>query len=116
MSHNLIGDFDMTSKHTPGPWCICGNEKEATIVRAGDGIATHVARLHEMWICDEHGGSVIANARLIAAAPDLLAALADMVDALKLDTLQDGGQFIGEAYADLFAAAQNAIAKARGQS
>ena len=63
--------------HTPGPWttkkldigtydvCRCGN----------DEIRTRVCRLHASQIQPEHGGTIEANARLIASAPDLLAAL-----------------------------------------
>lgn len=52
--------------HTPGPWTTDGHEIfEPTAARPGCGVAK-VNRLHE-----EHG----ANARLIAAAPDMLAEL-----------------------------------------
>lgn len=59
----------MNTKHTPGPWVIVGgNSEEATIVcKPGDGIVTHIARLHDQWICDEHGGSAFENARRIVA-------------------------------------------------
>jgi hypothetical protein len=67
----------MKSNFTPGPWttkkidtgtydvCRCGN----------DGLRTRVCRLHASQIEPEHGGTIEANAKLIAAAPDLLAAL-----------------------------------------
>ena len=67
----------MKSNFTPGPWttkkidigtydvCRCGN----------DGLRTRVCRLHASQIEPEHGGTIEANARLISAAPDLLAAL-----------------------------------------
>ena len=67
----------MKSEFTPRPWttkkiddgvydiCRCGN----------DGIRTRVCRLHASQIQPEHGGTIEANARLIASAPDLLAAL-----------------------------------------
>ena len=63
--------------HTPGPWSIVGdgsNEQLTLIVKPGDGIVSHIARLHPIWLADEHGGDVFANARLIAAAPPLLTA------------------------------------------
>ena len=67
----------MKSNFTPGPWttkkidtgtydiCRCGN----------DGLRTRVCRLHASQIEPEHGGTIEANAHLIASAPDLLAAL-----------------------------------------
>lgn len=54
------------SKHTPSPWIIENND----ILGASGGIA-HVASI----FCDH-----AANARLIAAAPDLLEACKMMVD------------------------------------
>jgi len=58
-------------KFTPGPWKIAGgNENERTdVIKIGPGYVSHIAHLHDQWICDEHGGSAFANARLIAAAP-----------------------------------------------
>lgn len=59
------------SSHTPGPWHV-GEGPQAQIVydKDGWGVANAVVfhRKHE-------AGSTIANARLIAAAPDLLEAL-----------------------------------------
>ena len=57
------------SKHTPGPWEI--NERYI-IARSKRGLRT---------ICQWSSYSDEPNARLIAAAPDLLAALRAMVDA-----------------------------------
>ena len=52
----------MTTKHTTGPWSINGNKI--------DGNGYHIASINS------HGTTEgKANARLIAAAPDLLAAL-----------------------------------------
>ena len=55
--------------HTPGPWV---NDKthpewERNVVWAGDTVIAHV-------VDDQHGNADV-NARLIAATPDLLAAL-----------------------------------------
>jgi len=57
------------AKHTPGNWVV-GEGKAARIVYASDSYAVADATV---W----HGGveEAEANARLIAAAPDLLAAL-----------------------------------------
>ena len=103
----------MEQAHTPGPWCIVGDNSTATVVRTGDGIATHIAKLHEQWICDEHGGSVLANARLIAAAPELLQALetlrAQLHEHVKLNVRKHYSLMVADA------AAGSAIAKARAE-
>lgn len=63
----------MQTKHTPGPWAV---ESDTDIVSdSGDFVAS----------CHEPGSDVstareYANARLIAAAPDLLAALQAIMD------------------------------------
>ena len=57
------------SKHTPGPWHTAG-EQGVQIRSAKDQIA-------KVWTM--RGNEWKANARLIAAAPDLLEALQDMV-------------------------------------
>lgn len=60
-------------KHTPGPWIVRGNS--ICVDETDDRLAMHVKI---------HGGNRDdnkANARLIASAPDLLAALASMVEA-----------------------------------
>ena len=59
------------SKHTPGPWRIEGTNSGLFIAGAKPGY------LAEMRDCGS--GDVAANARLIAAAPDLLDALALLV-------------------------------------
>jgi hypothetical protein len=60
----------MTTKHTPGPWVIGKRDHDVVMVDTASGTA----------ICDVYGESDDrpANARLIAAAPDLLAALEDI--------------------------------------
>ena len=59
----------MTTQHTPGPWHVTGYHVEA---RAG-AIAT---------VCDAGDDDTEgdANARLISAAPELLAVLREIVD------------------------------------
>ena len=53
----------MTKQHTPGPWTVEGHTVNARGVAYG--FANSTASAHELR----------ANARLIAAAPDMLAAL-----------------------------------------
>ena len=93
----------MKSNFTPGPWttkkidigtydvCRCGN----------DGLRTRVCRLHASQIEPEHGGTIEANAKLIAAAPDLLAALERLAHPMADDDDLDYARAI--------------IAKAKGQ-
>jgi hypothetical protein len=67
----------MDAKHTPGPWIAVPNggddeDIRALLVGKNDqyGDFTTIADCRSRWIPDEE-----ANARLIAAAPDMLAAL-----------------------------------------
>jgi hypothetical protein len=71
------------SKHTPGPWHQVG----AWVEVAGDDtpdICTcnpeAIGQVHLKWDWE----TVQANARLIAAAPDMLVALRDCIDALEI--------------------------------
>jgi len=72
----------MNTKHTPGPWVVVGSHVER---HDGDGIYSRIAACYETTICEEHGGTALANARLIAAAPDLLAALRALVHPMASD-------------------------------
>jgi hypothetical protein len=69
-------EANMTTQHTPGPWIVdVAQDSDGTIhsvdVReAAYGLFVAAVEAHT----DEHA-DVMANARLIAAAPDLLAAL-----------------------------------------
>ncbi len=58
----------MTTQHTPGPWF--ANDSLQLFAETGQ----HIASLDSSTEGFE-GGTLYANARLIAAAPDLLAAL-----------------------------------------
>lgn len=88
------------NKHTPGPWVkvncsLLGSDKQEVIAaNLGLGLGA-----------DSGDGVRLANARLIAAAPDLLEALRDLISA----------EGLPEGYADrkaLIEAARAAIAKA----
>ena len=75
----------MTSKHTPGPWSYIGDDETGGIkfaeVAAGE-IGTRAHRSVAWCIgVDERrlDAATKANARLIAAAPDLLEALQEIV-------------------------------------
>ena len=98
------------SKHTPGPWSIYFNSRDDLVIRKmfTDGQESHsIARCH----------SGAANALLIAAAPDMLAALQGYVDAFEhhLITNTNGARdfdFTGH----IAAQARAAIAKATGDT
>lgn len=65
------------SAHTPGPWIICEHE-HANVIWADNGVICDVFHANEdddMTACVESPKESEANARLIAAAPDLLGVL-----------------------------------------
>ena len=110
------------SKHTPGPWAIL-SESRGAIVTARDG-CYDVAIVRDIGNEDNK-----ANARLIAAAPELLQALADLLEAadsmcgtfgcIRGDTPEDADTFIHDEWAEAFLkeradSARAAIAKATG--
>lgn len=66
------------SEHTPGPWTVSDkNSYDDFNIRDGDKRV--VAQAIHPWTVDNAADEVAANARLIAAAPDLLAALEAVV-------------------------------------
>jgi hypothetical protein len=106
------------SAHTPGPWI--AHQRPAAPIEYGHHVTTHDG----LTVCNvtyqlpvEIDGKVveatrIANARLIAAAPDLLAALQCLLDAVqdKHVQMQTGLVVAGPAIDQ----ARAAIAKATG--
>lgn len=74
----------MKPKHTPGPWSIYhskfGPEVRTDDVNADQRIAVcHYATTLRADCEDMESGEHEANARLIAAAPDLLASLKELI-------------------------------------
>jgi hypothetical protein len=112
------------ANHTPGPWQIDSEDGQWWIYGGGDARATTgIAKCDlivnaVMGICKQQNvigqrmpdGEREANARLIAAAPDLLDALREIVDV--------GAEYYdmdsGENGSPAMAAARAAIAKAEG--
>lgn len=95
----------MTDQHTPGPWTFAEHPEGRAGVRLPRG--PMIARCEAMFGRPHVSGSEWeANALLIAAAPDLLAAARAMVDATERDQ-----HFIGVEHDALVAA----IAKAEGR-
>jgi hypothetical protein len=114
----------MSAKHTPGPWQV-RNELDDTIVVGnvdGESFPDGTHHFHYDFICDtsvdDYGeptdpDTAKANARLIAAAPELLAALKAAHAAL--DSIYETEGFLTEERATL-ARIEAAIAKAKGRS
>jgi hypothetical protein len=61
-------------QRTPAPWHLHRSESGFVIVYSDGENRSHVARLFDSTLCEEHG-SIESNARLIASAPELLSAL-----------------------------------------
>lgn len=68
------------SKHTPGPWKVRTLDDSLGTIDTSDD-TTSIAQAFDLSFQDRIAGSPErkANARLIAAAPDLLAALEDLL-------------------------------------
>jgi len=111
------------SKHTPGPWSHNGE-----IVFAGK-FTYDAVKGHESWVNHvniaviDDGENWLANAKLIAAAPELLEALKFVVG--ELDILHDAGALnenrihvetkLSYGWADVLDELENTIAKAEGK-
>lgn len=67
------------SKHTPGPWLITGSMTKYIEARIGGGMLQEVAACGPTEADGGYGAQQMANAKLIAAAPDLLEALEAMI-------------------------------------
>ena len=63
------------SKHTPGPWAVVGNMTKYVEARLVGRLIQEVAACGPTMADEGYGQHQEANARLIAAAPDLLDAL-----------------------------------------
>lgn len=96
------------NKFTPGPWFV--DHKSPFIVRAHDEIeGRHIAHIGPANYTPRFDID-IPNARLIAAAPDLLEALEGML------AVQYDGDPLHQLDCDLCATARAAIASAKGES
>ena len=97
----------MTAKHTPGPWYALRGQRNISIrYKTGDRLLpmVNVASVRGQFPTDCPYGSSEANARLIAAAPELLEALQFVMTAS------------GEQLSTAFEQAEAAIAKATGDT
>ena len=116
----------MTQSHTPGPWRIDYQQDEAPYIVAEQGKAWNnptICHLYQDITPDdsvtigpllEAFDNATANARLIAAAPDLLAACQAL---MRAETMQTEGKRDGATMGQIslaIDAARAAIAKATG--
>lgn len=69
------------ARHTPGPWFIDVERGFPMPVQEKDGI--EICRIGGNSLCTDDPGEAEANARLIAAAPKLLAIAKDALDYLQ---------------------------------
>ena len=90
-------------EHTPGPWVAHGwGDDEVEIVGPDDRLICELAQEY-----DDHSGAganaaIVADARLISAAPDLLAACQAVAN--DCQAVLDGDDFSGMPDAELFRA------------
>ena len=91
----------MSAKHTPGPWFVQDIPTASIYISPAGGRPSVALALTKVNV---PAGETMANARLIAAAPDLLEALRYLLD-------NDG-----DCSADGIATCRAAIAKATGEA
>lgn len=72
------------AKFTPGPWVLEGNWNPSSQENVGGWISTKNFPLFHLETIVGHKATICANARLIAAAPDLYAALTYALRELRL--------------------------------
>lgn len=112
----------MTSKHTPGPWILAESvenrfsKTDMRRVRAANEGAEHGAVCEVYGVRD--GSTACANARLIAAAPELLEALVEATACgmAPISSAKDGGASTHSRQVRCADMIRAAIAKATGAS
>ena len=70
----------MPHSFTPGPWVVVGRLTKYVEARLVGGLIQEVAACGPTMADEGYGQQQEANARLIAAAPDLLEALIELAD------------------------------------
>ncbi len=97
------------TKHTPGPWVYSDEYYPHIQTESGEALAkTDCSTTRKEWVDDPK--VCLANAHLIAAAPDLLASLCDVLSVARIKW----GNLDPDAN-KVFADAEAAIAKAKGE-
>jgi hypothetical protein len=113
----------MNTTHTPGPWRVDGQELISGLSDSRPLLHAVIRSTDERWtsLVETECAEGHANARLIASAPDLLAALERLRDELDARTHRDGEMITASfVRGDVCAvktlnAARAAIKKARGE-
>lgn len=77
--HSTPEDAGRRPRHTPGPWRVGNVDRTTPTVLSGGRL---IAEVHDLCIPSEHADDV-ANAHLIAAAPDLLEACLHALSTVK---------------------------------
>jgi len=95
------------TRHTPGPWDVHGDHATLVGPRNGKQMLAEAKHGHIVTECALTIGEAQANARLIAAAPELLEALKAMLN---------GGIDTGLTWEETCNQAAAAIAKAEGNA
>ena len=107
----------MSAQHTPGPWKVLEHSWSDTSIVA-EGFDHGICLLDINYATEESQeadeAQMAANARLIAAAPDLLAVLQTIVRVA--DGRQISGNLILDENSPLMDAARDAINKATGSA
>ena len=96
----------MTANHTPGPWAHHNTPTPFIYVNAG---GLPICQIYTSTAHGQSMGEQFANARLIAAAPELLEALQKMLPELR------GLSIVSDTAAEMLREAEAAIAKATGE-
>ena len=105
------------NKHTPGPWTFTSEQISDDGVQIHDEIrcfhlqSGDTVVLDGCGCCDSPRLGNPADARLIAAAPDLLEALDDLILLAQAVMHENGGYMVDDELSD----ARAAIAKAKGE-
>lgn len=90
------------SKHTPGPWKAITDNGKLWWIRTEDNLSSIASLIGQK--------EIVQNARLIAAAPELLETLKDCLDDERIANGYDSGSLAPETIVK----AKAAIAKAEG--
>ena len=72
------------AKHTPGPWAVTDCAIGGPSVTAGKSVIADIRTFGGVHVNGEQNTKTLANARLIAAAPDLLDALDSCIGTLEI--------------------------------
>lgn len=104
------------NKFTAGPWFVSGQMTKYVEARIGAGLIQEIAACGPTDADGGYGEQQHANARLVAAAPDLLEALEAILPFIPVTTASEGGAAKYSANVKAADMVRAAIAKARGQS